>query len=129
MMPNSNFRRLNRLHLHSLHPKNHMSAIHLIEKAGTAQGLKPIDFSAGLWSSGFWKVAEETAAKLVGGTVYLHTAWSEPSHFGGTITSYSVYTAPGTEVDGRIVFAFTSAPAGKGVKAPPGAAGEKRITW
>jgi hypothetical protein len=106
-----------------------MPAIHLIEKAGTAQGLKAINFAAGLWSSGYWKVSEDTAAKLVGGSIFLHTAWSAESHFGGTITSYSVHSAPGTEVDGRIVFAFTSSPAGKGVKAPPGAAGEKRIVW
>jgi hypothetical protein len=106
-----------------------MPAIHLIEKAGTAQGLKPINFAAGLWSSGYWKVAEDTAAKLVGGDIYLHTAWSALSHFGGTITSYSVHSAPGTDVDGRIIFAFTSSPACKEVKAPRGAAGEKRIAW
>jgi hypothetical protein len=109
--------------------KLHMPAIHLIEKAGTAQGLKPINFTAGLWSSGYWKVSEETATKLVGGSIFLHTAWSAPSHFGGAITSFSVHNAPGTDVHGRIVFAFTALPTGKGVKAPAGAAGEKRIAW
>ncbi len=104
-----------------------MPAIHLIEKAGTAQGLKPINFTAGLWSSGYWKVTEETAAKLVGGRIFLHSAWAAQSHFGGTITSFSVHNTQGTDVHGRIVFAFTVLPTGRGIKAPPGAAGEKRI--
>ena len=107
-----------------------MSAIHLIEKAGTAQGLRPIDKKAGLWESGYWKVTVATAAKLVGGEIFLHTAWSEPSHFGGKITAYSVHTAPGSDVDGRVVFRFTALPVNKGAKAPStGAAGEKRIVW
>jgi len=106
-----------------------MSAIHLIEKAGTAQGLKPIDFKAGLWESGYWKVTAETAAKLVGGSIFLHTSWSEPSHFGGQISAFSMHSAPGSKEDGRIIFQFTSLPENKGVSAPAGAAGEKRISW
>ncbi len=106
-----------------------MAAIHLIEKAGTAQGLKTVNFAAGLFTSGFWKVSEDTAQKLVGGKIYLHTAWSSPSHFGGTIDSYSVHQSPGDDVDGRIVFHFTSQPEAKNVRAPNGAAGEKRIAW
>ena len=106
-----------------------MSAIHLIEKDGTAQGLKAIDFKAGLWESGYWKVSRETAAKLVGGNIFLHTSWSTPSHFGGQISAFSVHSAPGSSEDGRIIFHFTSSPEGKGVRAPAGAAGEKRIDW
>ncbi|WP_338846238.1 hypothetical protein V8J88_21090 [Massilia sp. W12] len=106
-----------------------MSAIHLIEKAGTAQGLKPVDFKAGLWESGYWKVATDTAEKLIGGHIFLHSSWSEPSHFGGQISAFSIHRSPGTKEDGRIIFKFTSLPEGKGVKAPDGAAGEKRIAW
>ena len=110
-----------------------MSAIHLIVKAGTAQGtaqgLKTIDFKAGLFQRGYWKVTSKTAKKLVGGSIFLHTSWSEPSHFGGKISTFSVYSAPGSKEDGRIIFQFTSLPANKGVSAPAGASGEKRIVW
>ena len=106
-----------------------MSAIHLIEKAGTAQGLKPIDFQTGLWESGYWKVATETAAKLVGGHIFLHASWSELSHFGGQISAFTTHNAPGSKEDGRGIFQFTFLPECKGVKAPNGAAGEKRIAW
>ena len=106
-----------------------MSAIHLIEKNGTAQGLKTIDFKAGFWESGFWKVTEETAKRLVGGKIHLHTNWSERSHYGGRIDSYRVHSAAGSDVDGRIIFQFTSLAECKKVTAPNGAAGEKRIVW
>lgn len=106
-----------------------MSAIYLIEKSGTTQGLKPIDIKAGLWESGYWKVTTETAKKLVGGHIFLHASWSKPSHFGGQISSFSIHTAPGSREDGRIIFKFTSLPESKGVIAPNGAAGEKRIVW
>lgn len=106
-----------------------MSAIHLIEKLGTSQGLKPVDVKSGLWTSGYWKVTEETAKKLVGGKIYLHTGWTARSHFGGNINSYSIHSAPGTKEDGRIVFHFTSLQECKEVLAPPGAMGEKRIVW
>lgn len=106
-----------------------MPAIHLIEKAGTAQGLKAIDFKAGLWESGYWKVTEETAATMVGGSIFLHTSWSDLSHFGGQITGFSPHDAPGTTEHGRIIFHFNSRSDAKGVQAPPGASGEKRIVW
>jgi hypothetical protein len=113
----------------SRHPKEAMSAIHLIEKLGTSQGLKPVNFKAGLWESGYWKVAEATAKRLVGGSIYLHTSWSDQSHFGGRIDSYTVHIAPGSNENRRIIFQFTFQPESKQVVAPPGAAGEKRVFW
>ncbi len=106
-----------------------MSAIHLIEKNVTSQGLKLVNFKAGLWESGYWKVTEETAKRLVGGNIYLHSGWSVPSHFGGRIDSYTVHIAAGSDVDGRIIFQFTFHAECKQVLAPSGAAGEKRISW
>lgn len=107
-----------------------MTAIYLIEKTGTATGLKPLDFQAGAWASGYWKIAEDTALKLIGASLYLHTSWASESHFGGKITSYVVHHAPGTPEDGRIVFRFTAQTDHKAVKAPSsGASGEKRIVW
>ena len=106
-----------------------MTAIHLIEKKGTSQGLRPIELKARRWESGYWKVAEETAKRLIGGRIFLHTSWSEPSHFGGHIDAFTIHRAPGTEVDGRIIFYFTAEENGKHVVAPPGASGEKRIVW
>ncbi|MBX7259560.1 MAG: hypothetical protein K1Y02_24585 [Candidatus Hydrogenedentes bacterium] len=106
-----------------------MSAIHLIEKNGTSQGLRAVNVRAGLWESGYWKVTEDTAKRLVGGNIYLHTGWADPSHFGGRIDSYTVHCSPGNDVDGKIIFQFTFDAGCRQVLAPPGANGEKRIFW
>lgn len=106
-----------------------MTAIHLIEKNGTSQGLRLVELKARRWESGYWKVAEGTAKRLIGGSIFLHTSWSEPSHFGGHIDSFTIHHAFGTAVDGRIIFNFTAEENCKHVVAPPGASGEKRIVW
>lgn len=104
-----------------------MPAIHLIERLGRLGGLEVVNFKARTWKSGYWKVSEQTARSLVEGDIYLHTAWADQSHFGGRITNYLVHIAPGEDVDQRIVFCFTALDDHKGVMAPPGANGEKRI--
>lgn len=105
-----------------------MPAIHLIEKRSLG-GLTQLDKLNRIWDSGYWKVAENAARRLVGGSIYLHTAWADPAHFGGTISSYAVYDAPAEEEHGRIIFRFTFEPDHRGVKAPPGGNGEKRFDW
>jgi hypothetical protein len=103
-------------------------SIHLIEKLGKP-GLKQIDRENCVWDSGYWKVTPDNAANLVGGDIYLHTAWAQLSHFGGVVTAYTVYHHPGDDGDGSVVFRFHARREHKDVKAPPGANGEKRIFW
>jgi len=59
-----------------------MPDIRLVERLGN---LRPIDKEAGVWESGYWVISEETAEKLVGGNIYLHSGQTKPSHFGGRI--------------------------------------------
>jgi hypothetical protein len=75
-----------------------MNAIHFIEKLNRA---KKISSTPLIWESGDWDVSEKTAAALVGGDLYLHTAQDAPSHFGGRIVAYRVLS---TEPVGRVVF-------------------------
>lgn len=103
-----------------------MAAIHLIETAGN---FRLVDKTSGVLDSGYWKVTKETADRLIGAEIYFHSAWSEASHYGGIISSYSIHEAPGAKEDGRIVFRFKQDQSMKGVVAPDGASGEKRLFW
>jgi hypothetical protein len=86
--------------------------IHFIERMGH---MKRIDKDTATWESGWWAVAPETAAKLVGGHIYFHKAQDKPSFFGGTISAYRVETEG--EWPGRIVFTFVFSPEFRGVRA------------
>jgi hypothetical protein len=88
-----------------------MNAIHFIEKLNKA---KKISTAPLIWETGDWDVSEKTAAELVGGDLYLHTAQDAPSHFGGRITGYRVLT---TAPVGRIVFQISPSMAHKDVRA------------
>ena len=89
-----------------------MAAIHLVELKGNVW---KVPDTPGEWESAYWKVGEATAAKLIGGDLYLHTAHAAPSHFGGKLLSYRVQ--PDGETAGRYIFRFRFTEAHRGVKA------------
>ena len=61
-----------------------MPSIHLIERTDK---VRKVERSGNEWESGNWPIPEETAKKLVGGSLYLHRGKQQPSHFGGQILS------------------------------------------
>jgi hypothetical protein len=102
-----------------------MSAIHLVERLNN---VRRVPDAPGEWESGYWGVAEESAQRLVGGEIYLHSGQAEPSHFGGNILSYRVHR--GGAEDGRIVFRFRATAAHRGVQAGrEGWGNEKKFEW
>ncbi len=102
-----------------------MPAIHVVERLDK---LRCVDRDASEWESGYWKVTEDTAGRLVGGVIYLHGGQLEPSHFGGEILRYHVQ--PDGEYRGRIVFRLRSDIKFKNVRAGRGGWGnEKKIVW
>jgi hypothetical protein len=90
-----------------------MPAIHFVERLNNVFKLKD---GSDDYESGYWKLAEETAAGLVGGDLYLHSGQSAPSHFGGKVIGYRVHR-DGSSIDGRIVFRIKPSVAYKGVPA------------
>jgi hypothetical protein len=64
-----------------------VTAIHFVERT---DNVRKTDRNRNEWESGCWPVSEETAQKLIGGTIYLHRSKQQPSHFGGEILSYRV---------------------------------------
>jgi hypothetical protein len=89
-----------------------MPAIHLIEQKGNVWKVKG---TADEWESGYRVVAEDTASKLVGGDLYLHSKQAEPSHFGGTILSYRVQVDG--DLAGRYIFRVRTTVKHRGVLA------------
>ncbi len=73
--------------------------IHLIEPSNNFTKLQD-----NVWESGFWKIEESKAQKLVGGAIYFHETRSYPSFYGGTILGYRV--EPEGEYQGRVIFKF-----------------------
>ena len=88
-----------------------MTAIHLVERSDR---VRKIDKSKNEWEAGPWDIPEETAQKLIGSVLYLHTGKLQPSHFGGDILAYRVEQS-GPEA-GRIVFTLRANADRKGVK-------------
>ncbi len=64
------------------------------------------------FESGYWRVSETDAKRLVGGKLYLHETKREASYFGGDILSYRLVTGP--EYHGTIVFTVRSTRDGRG---------------
>lgn len=101
-------------------------SIHFVERLNNVH---PVPGVPGEWESGYWVVSEETAQRLVGGDLYLHSGQSDPSHFGGKILAFRVHK-DGSELDGRIVFRIKAALEYKGVAAGrEGWGNEKKIVW
>lgn len=71
--------------------------IHLIEHMNNFSKLED-----NVWESGWWKLDESKAQKLIGGEIYFHKKRQEPSFYGGTILGYRV--AQDGEYQGRIIF-------------------------
>ncbi len=71
--------------------------IHIIEKTNKFTKLQD-----DVWESGWWRVDEGNAQKLVGGEIYFHRKRLAPSFYGGTILGYRV--EPEGKYQGRIVF-------------------------
>jgi hypothetical protein len=71
------------------------------------------DVATKTFSSGNWDLSVADAEALVGGWLYLHTAKSEKSYFGGPITGFEQIQVPGVARNNRIVLKFHPAVAGK----------------
>ena len=83
--------------------------IHLIEQLN-----KFIKLQNNVWESGWWKLDEDKAQKLVGGEIYFHKSRQTPSFYGGTITGYRVEQEG--EYQGRIVFQLAHSSSCRNVK-------------
>lgn len=102
-----------------------MTAIHFIERT---DNVRKTDRLKNEWETGFWPVAEETAGKLIGATLYLHRSKHQPSHFGGTILSYRIEESGPSA--GSTVFTIRAAVDCKGVKTnPKGWSKDHKILW
>jgi hypothetical protein len=102
-----------------------MPSLHLVERQ---DNVERVTDGSGDYESRYWAVSKDTAARLVGGDIYLHRAQDKPSHFGGKILSYRVHQDG--EYDGRIIFRFRASMEHKGVRTGPEKWGnEKKIDW
>ena len=103
-----------------------MASIHLVERLNNVHRLT---VDPPVWESGYWVIAEETAARLVGADLYLHSGQLVASHFGGRILGYRVHN-DGTELDGRVVFRIQPSLEHKGVSTGrEGWGNEKKLVW
>jgi hypothetical protein len=103
-----------------------MPAIHLVERLNN---VRRVTVDPPIWESGYWTISEETAGRLIGAELYLHSGQLQASHFGGTILGYRVHR-DGTEIDGRLVFRIAPTLQHKGVVTDrKGWGNEKKIVW
>ena|SRR5256885_927522 len=89
--------------------------IHLIEKLNLIQRIE-----GNIHESGYWEVAPQIAAELVGGDIYFHKKQKEPSFFGGKILAYRIHEADDEYPRGRIIFRFEATRDHRGVLAGAG---------
>ncbi len=100
-----------------------MSVIHLIENDGR---IEPV--GADEYESGYWAVAEDTAKRLVGGSIYFHHQQAAPSFYGGIILGQR--PSDNQEFPNRVIFRFRYSPDHRGVRAGvEGWGNEKKIVW
>jgi hypothetical protein len=103
-----------------------MSAVHFVERKNNVHRVPDVP---GEWESGYWVIAQETAQRLIGADLYLHSGQNEPSHFGGKIVAFRTHRS-GPEIDGRIVFRIRATPKYKGVvTGREGWGNEKKLVW
>jgi hypothetical protein len=105
-----------------------MPAIHLVERKNN---VRRVPDSQGEWESRYWAIAPDTAQRLIGGDLYLHSGQNEPSHFGGKIVSFRVHQdATQPEIDGRVIFRIAASSDYKGViTGREGWGNEKKLVW
>lgn len=105
-----------------------MPSVHFVERKSNVHRVPD---APGAWESGYWVIAEDTAQRLIGAGLYLHSGQNEPSHFGGKIISFRVHRdGSGSEIDGRIVFRIQAMPEYKGVVTErEGWGNEKKLVW
>ena len=104
-----------------------MPSLHLIERDDR---IRRVPGNDGLWESGYWAIAPQTAARLVEArtTIYFHRTQTAPSFFGGTIQEYRIQ--PDGEFQGRVVFRFVVRADCRDVFAgPEGWGNEKKMVW
>ena len=103
-----------------------MPSIHFVERKNN---VRKVQGTIDEWESGFWVVSHETADRLVGGDLYLHSRQAAASHFGGLILGWrAISDSAQPDIDGRIVFHIRATPAHRGVKiGPDGWGNEKNI--
>ena len=108
--------------------EQHLPSVHLIERLNNVRKLPG---SHGFWESGYWAIVPETAERLVGGNLYLHSHQNEPSHFGGEIISYSIFQDENDlNKNGRIVFCIKPTPEHKNfLTSQAGWGNEKKFIW
>ena len=56
------------------------------------------------WESGFWSLPEDTAKKLIGGSILFHEKKSTPSYSSGIILDYRIQETG--EWEGLVIFKF-----------------------
>jgi hypothetical protein len=78
-------KRRGKMNIHLVEPLNHF-----------------VKLQDNVWESGWWRLDEEKAKKLVGGEIFFHKKRPEPSYYGGTILGYRVN--PEGEDQGKIIF-------------------------
>lgn len=105
-----------------------MPSIHFVERKNNVT--KAQDYP-GEYESGYWVINKETAERLVGGNLYLHSTQDAESHYGGVIQAWRVIESDERpDIKGRIVFRIKPTQAHRGVKAGrEGWSQEKKIVW
>lgn len=102
-----------------------LTAIHVIQKKDHLPSQTVGQQNA--WKSGNWSLAEATAKLLVGRDFYLHPAQDKPSHFGGKINGYELFSQHDLPV--RIVFHFVFSPEYRDVIIRTGWAQEMNLVY
>jgi len=91
------------------HERRQKMNIHLVEPLNHFVKLQD-----NVWESGWWKMDEDKAKKLVGGEIYFHKKRLEPSFYGGTILGYRVNQDG--EYQGKIIFKLQHRPSCRNVR-------------
>lgn len=82
------------------------------------------------WESGYWDMAEAVAKQAIGGNLYLHRDYGQPSCWGGVIAGYRVVaTRESARHQGKIIFRFRPSRNHKGIPAGGGPCGSPQSIW
>lgn len=81
----------------------HLKCLH--DERGQPANMTFDTASRTFWS-GNWDLSDDEAEALVGGWIYLHTAKSERSYYGGPITGFSRIKVGGTSRNDRVRLKF-----------------------